>query len=234
VTNLHTVIVYGPPGCGKSRYIKQIAKILGMPEKPVFDEWADETPSGRPLRFHAGHLHLTSLPLEQLQAFNLPGYVDLVPFEHIRERLGTLDEAPVIGDSFQLEPFSVNLSEGALRQLRQQNLRDLREEAGDSFEIMVDIAMERHRQMTACGYGRVEDDDHKKGELAAMAAAYGLLSTGHDNPAVQEKVREDFWPWKGPMPTHHSRRELLVTAAALLVAEIERLDRATPTLVQEG
>ena len=81
-----------------------------------------------------------------------------------------------------------------------------------------DIAAERQRQIEAEGWTPEHDDSHADGELAAAASCYATGRKGDD------------WPWSDEWwkPTHGingSRRDL-VKAGALIVAEIERLDRA--------
>lgn len=91
-----------------------------------------------------------------------------------------------------------------------------------------DIAAERRRQREAEGWTPEHDDAHATGAMAAAAAVYALHSTreGHPMPAsvIDAAVRQ-FWPWEWSWWKPKDRRRDLVRAAALLVAEIERLDR---------
>jgi hypothetical protein len=85
--------------------------------------------------------------------------------------------------------------------------------AADHTKVVVgDIAAERHRQRRVEGYHPLHDDTHCDGELARAAAAY---ITGDIT----------LWPWDRTYWKPKTRRSDLVRAAALLVAEIERLDR---------
>ncbi|WP_343609302.1 hypothetical protein [Novosphingobium sp.] len=122
-------------------------------------------------------------------------------------------------DSFNFPRFTPNLD--AVRQM-------------GLGMIGSEIILERFRQIEEYDYDAAHDDDHRQGEIAAMAAAYSQLSTDHENEAVQQHVQGELWPWDETMPRHHSRRDLLITAAALLVAEIERIDRAATPAEQEG
>jgi hypothetical protein len=112
----------------------------------------------------------------------------------------------------------------------------------------IDVLAERRRQRTdpqtgGEGYSDAHDDDHIGGDLAAAAACYAapkpLLLRTEGLDAVSFA---DPWPWddgfdKRPRDRNHKllsarqmkpalRRDLLVKAAALLIAEIDRLDRA--------
>ncbi len=91
-----------------------------------------------------------------------------------------------------------------------------------------DVAAERHRQMTAEGWTPEHDDSHDRDNaLSRAAACYALAGMGGNGPfwinslQVPQQVWPYRWEWKPK-----DRRFNLVRAAALLVAEIERVDRA--------
>lgn len=85
--------------------------------------------------------------------------------------------------------------------------------------VLEDIAAERQRQLEQ--YDRAHDDGHPGGELANAAAL--LAST----VPVPSHAAEPIWAWDLRQKLAADRRRQLVVAAALLVAEIERLDRGT-------
>jgi hypothetical protein len=83
------------------------------------------------------------------------------------------------------------------------------------------IAAERRRQIEAEGWTPEHDDAHRNNELARAAAAYALPDDYRDC---------DHWPWNDSWkPTPDDRIRELVKAGALIVAEIDRLQRAAPT-----
>jgi hypothetical protein len=92
---------------------------------------------------------------------------------------------------------------------------------------------ERMRQVSAEGYAFEHDDNHALGELAAAAACYALpvaVYTGCLAPfpprgTLGLKLANHVWPWAPGSFRRKSRREDLIRAAALLIAEVERLDR---------
>ncbi|WP_110644100.1 hypothetical protein [Salinicola sp. CPA57] len=95
------------------------------------------------------------------------------------------------------------------------------------MKALLDAFNERQRQIDSEGWKPEHDDAHTDGELAAAASTYAwgacVQVTGHALPKTPPAV----WPfekdwWK---PSTSPRRNL-VKAAALLLAEIERLDRA--------
>jgi hypothetical protein len=67
------------------------------------------------------------------------------------------------------------------------------------------------------------------GELAAAASAYALHAADHLCPLSQGDGGDDppaMWPWDALYWKPREPRCDLVKAAALILAEIERLDRA--------
>lgn len=88
--------------------------------------------------------------------------------------------------------------------------------------ILTEIADERDRQVKSERWSARHDDSHVSGSLAA--AGYALEHTDWREPRGTGRD-PGTWPWAdGWKPK--GARENLVRAAALLVAEIERLDRA--------
>lgn len=85
------------------------------------------------------------------------------------------------------------------------------------------IAKERQRQVNEEGWTPEHDDQHAKGELARAAACYAVP----DNYRVRVHYLSELWPWelKWWKPAPDNRKRELIKAAALIVAEIERIDR---------
>lgn len=81
-----------------------------------------------------------------------------------------------------------------------------------------DVTNERQRQQTVEGWTPEHDDQHVNFEMAEAAAAYALFAGGNQNLA------SIVYPWD-PLPTSRDVRRNLVKAAALIIAEIERIDR---------
>lgn len=102
--------------------------------------------------------------------------------------------------------------------------------------VILEIDEERGRQI-AKGYDAAHDDRHDRSEIAWAAACYAVpdLLYRRDDRANSISFI-DPWPWhhaddarpydgKGLRKLGKARRRLLVMAAAMLVAEIERIDR---------
>lgn len=94
---------------------------------------------------------------------------------------------------------------------------------GTSSRAAADIVAERQRQITAEGYNPDRDDCYSFGELALAAAGYAA-SAGGARSIGRQLFRWDDVHWKPSTP----RRDL-VKSGALILAEIERIDRAAIT-----
>ena len=94
------------------------------------------------------------------------------------------------------------------------------------------VVAERQRQINVEGWTAEHDDEHNSGELAGAAACYarhanarGWVFDGNRAGAYCNEPVPDAWTldraaWKPRSPRHD-----LVRAAALILAEIERMDR---------
>lgn len=98
--------------------------------------------------------------------------------------------------------------------------------APGAFRAARDVIAERDRQVSDEGFTGVHDDAHTDGAMSDAAACYAYCA-----PLAADEDKRDYaeamWPstfdpaWYKP----EGRRRDLVKAAALLLAEIERLDR---------
>lgn len=82
-----------------------------------------------------------------------------------------------------------------------------------------DVLAERKRQISAEGWTPEHDDEHGTHEMAHAAACYAY-------PELTALVGVRTWPWEPEWFKVRDHRSNYVRAAALLLAEIERLDRA--------
>lgn len=94
-------------------------------------------------------------------------------------------------------------------------------------KVIQEIAAERARQMGAEGWDIKHDDEHDRGELAYAAACYAFVAgdQGRGEPS-EWRAPLVYWPWDQSWWKPKDARRNLIRAAALIVAEIERLDRA--------
>lgn len=85
-----------------------------------------------------------------------------------------------------------------------------------------DVFTERQRQVGEKGYQPLRDDEYHHKQLAHAAACYTLTAP---NEAGRTPNCPPLWPWPSASWKPRSRRENLVRAGALILAEIERIDR---------
>ncbi|HIE2373826.1 TPA: hypothetical protein ACXLBU_006587 [Pseudomonas aeruginosa] len=90
--------------------------------------------------------------------------------------------------------------------------------AGQVPQAWLDVQAERRRQITAEGWTPEHDDLYCAAELPRAAAAYILNGANDEAPAI--------WPFSAKWWKPTSARRDLIKAGALILAEIERLDRA--------
>lgn len=99
------------------------------------------------------------------------------------------------------------------------------------MSVIEEIAAERRRQVEAEGWSTKHDDEHGNGELAAAGAAYAFSASTEGRYLAADPL--GFWPWDKSWWKPKGARRDLIRAAALIVAEIERIDRAD-TLTPEA
>ncbi|HGE1978236.1 TPA: hypothetical protein ACGKFX_004297 [Pseudomonas aeruginosa] len=87
-------------------------------------------------------------------------------------------------------------------------------------QAWLDVQAERRRQVTAEGWTPEHDDLYCAAELPRAAAAYILNGANDEAPAI--------WPFSAKWWKPRDARSNYVRASALILAEIERLDRAAP------
>ena len=90
--------------------------------------------------------------------------------------------------------------------------------------VVEEIADERLRQVVEEGYHTKHDDEHIEGSIAIAAACYTLGEEAIDELWQQHSVV--LWPWNEEAYKPKNKRRDLIRGAALIVAEIERIDRA--------
>jgi len=92
--------------------------------------------------------------------------------------------------------------------------------AQDQPNAARDVLAERRRQIEVEGWTPEHDDEHSNGEMARAALCYVTAKERSHLPSVPLK-----WPWPDEWWKPDGYRRNLVKAGALILAEIERLDR---------
>lgn len=100
-----------------------------------------------------------------------------------------------------------------------------------------DVIAERHRQQSIEGWMPEHDDQHKSGEMSRAAGLYAI-SAGFASKYLEGETKTcpvpDGWPWANEWWKPTNSRCDLVKAAALILAEIERIDRASIASAKGG
>ncbi len=109
------------------------------------------------------------------------------------------------------------------------------------IKIGNEIIDERFRVIADEGYTTAHDDTHKHGELARAAAVYAMFA---GLPDLDRQHAQKFgpalygsnvlWPWDLAYFKLTNPRRDLIKAAALIMAEIERLDRVHAAEMRGG
>lgn len=106
-----------------------------------------------------------------------------------------------------------------------------------TMRIALEAANERHRQIIVEGWPIEHDDAHDRGDLARAAATYAMCAAGDVQDravmdvagyaGVEPSIR-NLWPrdWDIAWLKPRDRRHDLIRALGLIIAEVERLDRA--------
>ena len=98
------------------------------------------------------------------------------------------------------------------------------------------VLAERRRQVEAEGWTPEHDDEHRRGELTMAASCYAmhtaLMFEGYPDAYDATKTPRP-WPWDPSWWKPSDPRRNLVKASALILAEIERLDRAHAARAKE-
>lgn len=92
-----------------------------------------------------------------------------------------------------------------------------------------DVIAERERQRNVEGWTTAHDDEHDRGEMAAAGSAYAINAANQLHPLSQGDGHNEQpaqWPWAPSWWKPTTPRRDLEKAAALILAEIERIDRA--------
>ncbi|WP_223623149.1 hypothetical protein [Pseudomonas monteilii] len=89
----------------------------------------------------------------------------------------------------------------------------------------LDVLAERCRQIDDEGYTTERDDQYIRGQLADAAGAYAFWAYTCNMEHYKVTTVPPSWPWSPEHWKPTDQRKMLVRAGALILAEIERLDR---------
>lgn len=135
----------------------------------------------------------------------------------------------------RVDPVSdVTEKDRLIHLLTEDRISLARENADLSFAAMgvqrnvssaiLEVIEERVRQIEVKGWTSEHDDSHRPGALSDAGACYAMCGYEYAVPSVWP-FDDEWWKPGG----RHGRRKDLVKAAALIIAEIDRMDRASDT-----
>ena len=116
--------------------------------------------------------------------------------------------------------------------------RERLEEQSPTWSTAVrDLLAERRRQVREEGRALERDDQYTEGQLAQASSAYAFWAdprgASQDDPIdYLNSTPTGLWPWAKEYWKPTSQRLMLIKAGALILAEIERLDRQMAREVQ--
>lgn len=100
--------------------------------------------------------------------------------------------------------------------------------------VFNDVFAERKRQIDQEHYSHEHDDEYDQNELIRAASSYlshvigrGWVFKETCPETYQDEEVPDLWPWDLDFWKPKNPRRDLVRAAALIIAEIEKIDRST-------
>ncbi|KWZ53342.1 hypothetical protein WK57_30605 [Burkholderia ubonensis] len=94
--------------------------------------------------------------------------------------------------------------------------------SGEVTDAARDVLAERRRQVEVEAMTPAGDDQYDRRQLALAGASYALSGAG---AIASDRSAPVVWPWSHEWWKPSTPRRDLVKAAALIIAEIERLDR---------
>lgn len=155
------------------------------------------------------------------------GYGTRAPWLHTAEG-GTLARAlRRLQDHYEYTARTYISHAGALKQGR-KHPATAPSPSTSAPQAWLDVQAERRRQVEAEGWTPEHDDEHSHGQMARAAACYALAGSSAPNDGTAALLVSLAWPWDQQWWKPTSARRDLIKAGALILAEIERLDRAAP------
>lgn len=127
-------------------------------------------------------------------------------------------------------PFYPNLQTGFLKVKESKNEDEAVLLSAMAQDVLREIAKERVRQVTKEGWSEQHDDRYTNGELSRAAGSYVLHKYVEGAPPPMSWPWPDEW-WK---PSKDSKYKDLIKAAALIVAELERMRREGAKCAESG
>ena len=150
--------------------------------------------------------------------------------EKAQRRIAELEEA-------EQKLCAANVTLDARAELAERRLEEM--ESRTVTAAAADVLAERQRQVTAGGWSPKHDDQYKNTELAFAASCYAFHAAAASWDLEDDGIPYDShpvpkqWPWDPSWWKPTDARRDLVKAGALILAEIDRIDRAAGIKVED-
>lgn len=123
----------------------------------------------------------------------------------------------------------------ACAESKQAEIDLLKAQLVEYSKAALDVIGERNRQIEQEHYSIKHDDSYQNNELPRAAASYvnnvvsrgWVFSSVYGPEVYQSEEVPDLWPWSDEHWKPKNPRRDLVKAAALIIAEIDRMDRSS-------
>ena len=144
------------------------------------------------------------------------------------------DQLKALLEGLEAGPAFMTADPQALRELGKQIAAQAKEAVQpipEGTQAERDVLAERQRQISVEGWSEDHDDEHAHGVLARAAASYALMAAAceSEHPGIISWLSNEamsVWPWDAKWWKSTDTRRNLIKAGALILAEVERLDRA--------
>lgn len=146
--------------------------------------------------------------------------IDELENDEVRQRLANAEHQLYMAELAKNNLRASRKAQFRKRKAAEQRIAEL--ESRTVTAAAADVLAERKRQVTTEGWTPEHDDEHSDGEMALAASSYALYA--HKKPIAPAIPYN--WPWEPEWFKQQGARRDLVKAGALILAEIERLDRA--------
>lgn len=136
-----------------------------------------------------------------------------------------------------LEHENVHYADAAEMEIAALRQRIAELESRTVTAAAADVLAERQRQVNVERWTPERDDEYTDGELSRAASCYALMAwrekcLSDGEYAASQKALPFYWPWDPAWWKPTDPRRDLVKAGALILAEIERIDRAAGIKVE--
>lgn len=201
-------------------------RLLMMPNDELFDEALlnvdGDVDAANAFNILAGPETMLALldELESKQTFQQAFFRQSLMYDVVAEAYEEAKEQ--IAKDVEIKARLCRESNSLFDRLRAAESRIAELEARSFNPAILDVIAERQRQQSVEGWTPEHDDEHSDGEMALADSSYALYA--HRDPIAPAIPFN--WPWEPEWFKQQGARRDLVKAGALILAEIERIDRA--------